>query len=174
MKKKNQDSKSWQTLKEVLNYVARYKVLLILSLVTAAVSVVLQLYIPILFGQMIDGIIGKGHVKFALIAHIAVRVGVAVLIASAATWIMNLVNNKLSYGVVRDIRARAIRQIQDLTLSYLDSHPSGDIVSRVITDVDQLSDGLLLGLTQLFSGIVMIAALDKEQKKVEKEREVEK
>ena len=157
MKKKNQDSKSWQTLKEVLNYVARYKVLLILSLVTAAVSVVLQLYIPILFGRMIDGIIGKGHVKFALIAHIAVRVGVAVLIASAATWIMNLVNNKLSYGVVRDIRARAIRQIQDLPLSYLDSHPSGDIVSRVITDVDQLSDGLLLGLTQLFSGIVMIA-----------------
>ncbi len=156
MKKIKKNTQSTATLKEVLAYVLKYKGLLVISLVTAALSVVLQLYVPILFGKMIDGIVGKGHVQFALVAKIGIRVAVAVLIASAATWVMNLVNNRLAYWVVRDLRAQVIRKIQNLSLGYLDNHPSGDIVSRVITDVDQLSDGLLLGLTQLFSGIVMI------------------
>jgi ATP-binding cassette subfamily B multidrug efflux pump len=156
MKKMKMDQQSKKTLKEVLGYVFNYKGLLIISLVTAALSVVLQLYVPILFGRMIDGIAGRGRVQFTLIGKIGIRIAVAILIASAATWTMNLVNNRLSYWVVRDLRAQVIRKIQNLSLAYLDNHPSGDIVSRVITDVDQLSDGLLLGLTQLFSGIVMI------------------
>ncbi|MGN0193819.1 MAG: ABC transporter ATP-binding protein [Pseudoramibacter sp.] len=156
MKKIKMNSQSKKTLKEVLGYVLNYKGLLVLSLVTAALSVVLQLYVPILFGRMIDGIAGKGRVQFTLIGKIGIRIAAAIVIASVSTWIMNLVNNRLSYWVVRDIRAQVIRKIQNLSLAYLDNHPSGDIVSRVITDVDQLSDGLLLGLTQLFSGIVMI------------------
>lgn len=146
------------TLKKVLKFIGRYRFLLFLSMILAAASVILQLYIPILFGDAIDGIIGKGKVEFPVIASISLRILVLIILASLATWLMNLINNKLTYHTVRDIRAKAIRQIQHLPLSWLDQHSSGDIVQRIIADTDQLSDGLLLGFNQLFSGIVMIIA----------------
>lgn len=145
-------------LKKVLKFIGRYRFLLVLSMILAAVSVILQLYIPILFGDAIDGIIGKGKVEFNVIASISVRILILLVLASLATWLMNLINNKLTYHTVRDIRAKAIRQIQHLPLAWLDQHSSGDIVQRIIADTDQLSDGLLLGFNQLFSGIVMIIA----------------
>lgn len=147
---------STKTLKKVMKFIGRYKALLILSIVLAALSVVLQLYIPILFGNAIDGIIAKGKVDFGIIGYYLLRILILVLIAGIATFIMNMINNRLTYRVVQDIRSKAIRKIQVLPLSYLDRKETGDIVSRVIADVDQVSDGLLLGLTQLFSGIVTI------------------
>ena len=144
------------TLKKVLNIIGRYKIMLVLSIVMAALSVVLQLYIPILFGDAIDGIVSSGHVDFELIGTFLSKTLVLIVIAGLASWIMSFINNKLAYRVVRDIRAKAIRRIQRLPLSFIDSHSTGDIVGRVITDTDQLSDGLLLGFTQLFSGVVTI------------------
>ncbi|WP_347475648.1 ABC transporter ATP-binding protein [Clostridium sp. SY8519] len=145
-------------LKKVLAVIGRYKALLAASIVMAAVSVIIQLYIPNLYGDAIDGIVAKHRVDFSLVAWYGLRIAVLMVLAALATWIMNIINNRLTFRTVRDIRARAIRQIQDLPLSYLDSHSSGDIVQRVIADIDQLSDGLLLGFTQLFSGIVTIIA----------------
>lgn len=145
-----------ETLRKVLRYIGNYRFLLALSIVTAAISVVLTLYAPILFGNAIDLIIGPGEVDFSGIGGILLKILVIVLITSGVTWTMNLINNHLTYHVVEDIRAKAIRKIQQLPLSYLDSHSIGDLVGRVIADVDQLSDGLLLGFTQLFSGVVTI------------------
>ncbi|MDO4614488.1 MAG: ABC transporter ATP-binding protein [Lachnospiraceae bacterium] len=139
-----------------MRFIGRYRILLIASVLLAAVTVVLQLYVPILFGDAIDGIIAKGAVDFDLVSFYLSRIFLIIILSSAAQWVMNLINNRMTYRVVRDIRARAIRQIQVAPLSYLDSHSSGDIVSRVIADVDQLSDGLLLGFSQLFSGVVTI------------------
>ena len=147
---------SFKTLKKVLKFIGRYKILLALSIILAGVTVVLQLYIPILFGDAIDGIIKKGHVDFEVVGKYLSRTLVLIIITSAATWIMNAINNRLAFRVVRDIRAKAIRQIERLPLSFIDSHSTGDIVGRIITDTDQLSDGLLLGFTQLFSGIITI------------------
>lgn len=141
---------SMKTLKKVMTFIGRYKALLVLSIVLAALSVVLQLYIPILFGNAIDGIIAKGKVDFGIIGYYLIRILIMVLIAGIATFVMNLINNRLTYRVVQDIRSKAIRKIQVLPLSYLDTKETGDIVSCVIADVDQVSDGLLLGLTQLF------------------------
>ncbi|MCI1654437.1 MAG: ABC transporter ATP-binding protein/permease [Lachnospiraceae bacterium] len=151
-------SSSMAVLKKVLAVIGRYKALLAASIVMAAVSVIIQLYIPNLYGDAIDGIVAKHRVDFSLVAWYGLRIAVLMVLAALATWIMNIINNRLTFRTVRDIRARAIRQIQDLPLSYLDSHSSGDIVQRVIADIDQLSDGLLLGFTQLFSGIVTIIA----------------
>lgn len=153
---KGDQESSLQTLKKVLNFIGHYKILLVLSLILAALSVVLQLYVPILFGDAIDAIIGKGKVKFRVVAAYSVRILIMIAAASIATWFMNLINNRLTYRVVRDIRAKAIRQIQVLPLKWLDAHSTGDIVGRVIADADQLSDGLLLGFTQLFSGLITI------------------
>lgn len=147
---------SWETLKKVIKFIGHYRILLVLSVILAALTVVLQLYVPILFGDAIDGLIGKGRVDFGLIARYSVRILIMIAISSIATWVMNLINNRLTYRVVRDIRSRAIRQIQNLPLSWLDAHSTGDIVGRMIADADQLSDGLLLGFQQLFSGIVTI------------------
>lgn len=149
---------SMDTFKKVLHYIGHYRILLLLSMVLAAVSVITQLYAPILFGDGIDGIIAAGKVDFGIVGHYMSRILVLILISAASTWVMNVINNRLTYKVVQDIRSRAIRQIQVLPLSYLDGHSTGDIVSRVIADVDQFSDGLLLGFTQLFSGVVMIIA----------------
>lgn len=149
---------SVDTFKKVLKYIGRYRFLLLLSIILAAVSVILQLYVPILFGDGIDGIIAAKKVDFGIVGYYMSRILVLVLISAAATWLMNVINNRLTYKVVQDIRSRAIRQIQVLPLSYLDGHSTGDIVSRVIADVDQFSDGLLLGFTQLFSGVIMIIA----------------
>ena len=155
-KKKTFDASSMTTLRKVLRFIGRYRVLLAASFVLAAVTVVLQLYIPILFGDAIDGIVGAGKVRFGWISASLVKIGILLAAASLASWGMNLINNRLAYRTVQDIRGRAIRQIQVLPLAYLDSHSTGDIVQRVIADTDQLSDGLLLGFQQLFSGVITI------------------
>lgn len=147
---------SFTTLKKVLKIIGSYKILLILSIILAAVTVVLQLYIPILFGDAIDGIVSVGKVDFDMVSGFLSKTLALIIITSVATWIMNVINNRLAYRVVMDIRAKAIRQIERLPLSFLDSHSTGDIVGRVIADTDQLSDGLLLGFTQLFSGVITI------------------
>lgn len=145
-------------LRKVMRVIGGYKFLLILSTILAAVSAVLQLYVPILFGQAIDGIVAAHRVKFDLVSHYLGQILLLVLLVAGATWLMNLINNQMTFRIIRDIRSKAIRQIQLLPVGYLDSHSNGDIVSRVITDTDQLSDGLLLGFTQLFSGVVTIIA----------------
>ncbi len=153
---KEKNDSSWETLKKVWQIIDAYRLLLVGSLVLAGASVALQLYVPILFGRAIDGIAGPGKVDFALVKGYTFQILVLVVLSSLATWAMNLINNKLAFNTVRDIRSRAIRQIQQLPLSFLDSHSTGDLVQRVIADVDQISDGLLLGFTQLFSGLVTI------------------
>ncbi|MFK3587424.1 ABC transporter ATP-binding protein/permease [Lactobacillus sp. 23-2] len=149
---------SWQAMKRVLRLLSSYRILLFLSIILAGISVLLQLYVPVLFGDAIDQIIAQGRVDFAAITRLLARILILVLLSSAATWVMGIINNKLAYWTVQDIRQKAIRKIQQLPLAYLDQHSSGDIVSRIIADVDQISDGLLLGFSQLFTGIVTIAA----------------
>ena len=149
---------SLDTLKKVLKAIGRYKYLLIVSMILAAVSVILQLYVPVLFGDAIDGIIAAGNVDFIYITGYLWKIGVLVGAASISSYVMNRINNRMTYAVVRDIRSKAIRHVQVLPLSYLDAHSSGDIVSRIIADADQLSDGLLLGFTQLFTGVITIIA----------------
>ena len=155
-KKQTTHSGSMETLWKVLRFIGRYRFLLILSIVLASVSVILQLYVPVLFGNAIDQIIAEHKVDFSGMWYYLSRILVMIVISSAATWIMNIINNRMTYRTVQDIRAKAIRHIQVLPLSYLDSHSTGDIISRIIADTDILSDGLLLGFTQLFSGIVTI------------------
>ncbi|MBQ5960292.1 MAG: ABC transporter ATP-binding protein [Firmicutes bacterium] len=154
MKKEN--SAGSVILRKVLKVIGNYKLLLAASIVLAAVSVVIQLYVPILFGDAIDRIIDTGRVDFNGVAYYLSRILILILISGIASWIMNLINNRMAYKVVEEIRSKAIRHIQVLPLSYLDRHSTGDIVSRVIADADQLSDGLLLGFTQLFSGVITI------------------
>ena len=144
------------TLKKVLRYIRKYAFFLICSLVLAAVTVALTLYVPILTGQAIDSIVRPGDVDFANVASILRKIGTAVLVTMAAQWVMNVCNNKITYCVVRDIRDEAFKKIQELPLSYIDSHSYGEIVSRVIADVDQFADGLLMGFTQLFTGVITI------------------
>lgn len=147
---------SKETLRKVLRYIDKYKYFLILSMILAVVSVALTLYAPILVGQAIDCIIDIGNVDFAAIRDILVKLAVIIAATALAQWLMNVCNNKITYNVSRDMRQKAFEKIEVLPCSYLDSHQSGDIVSRVISDVDQLSDGLLMGFTQFFSGIVTI------------------
>ena len=130
--------------------------LLILSVLMAGVTVVLQLYVPILFGDAIDNIVAAGKVDFAMVGFYLKRVVILAVLSGVTGWVMSVINNRMTYRVVQDIRAQSIRHIQHLPLSYLDKHSSGDIVSRIIADADILSDGLLLGFSQLFSGIVTI------------------
>ena len=145
-----------KTLKKVLHYIKDYRWLLIGSILFAAVVCVLTLWLPILQGQAIDKIVSKGNVDFKGLVHILMIIVVTVLITALAQWLQNLVNNKVAYHVVRDLRNATFKKIEQLPLSYLDAHPSGDLVSRVIADADQFSDGLLMGFTQLFSGVLMI------------------
>lgn len=145
-----------ETLKKVIRYIRKYGFFLICSLILAAVTVALTLYVPILTGDAIDQIIGPGDVDFAQIRAILWKIGIAVLVTMAAQWIMNVCNNKITYCVVRDIRDEAFQKIQSLPLSYIDSHSYGEVVSRVIADVDQFADGLLMGFTQLFTGVITI------------------
>lgn len=144
------------TLKKVIHYIDRYKYYLIFSMLLALVSVALTLYAPILVGDAIDCIIGTGNVDFPKITAILIKLGVIIGITAVLQWIMNVCNNKIAYNVSRDLRQRAFEKIETLPCSYLDSHSNGDIVSRVINDVDQLSDGLLMGFTQFFTGVVTI------------------
>lgn len=142
---------------KILKYIKKYGILLFISIVLAAATVALTLYVPILIGNAIDNIIGPNDVNFEQIAHILVRIGVVVGITALFQWLMNIINNSITYQVVSDIRKKAFRKIEILPLSYIDSKPHGEIVSRVISDVDQFADGLLMGFTQLFIGVVTIA-----------------
>lgn len=156
MKKKLNLSKD--TLRQLMRYLSGHRLLLILSLLFALSSVLLQLYVPILFGDAIDNLVGKGNVNSASLGVYLIKTLVCVGTSALFVYLMNLINNRITYTVVKDIRNDLIEHIQKLPLSYLDSHTSGDIVSRVITDTDVLSDGLLLGFTQLFSGVITILA----------------
>ncbi len=156
MKKKLNLSKD--TLRQLMRYLSGQRLLLILSLLFALSSVLLQLYVPILFGDAIDNLVGKGNVNSASLGVYLIKILVCVGTSALFVYLMNLINNRITYTVVKDIRNDLIEHIQKLPLSYLDSHTSGDIVSRVITDTDVLSDGLLLGFTQLFSGVITILA----------------
>ena len=143
-------------IKAVLSYIGNYKILLFVSLVMAMATVVLTLYLPILFGDAIDLIVGGGLTRLDRIFSIIVEAGVVAGITALLQWVMTTINYRISYNVVRDIRNDALRRIERLPLSFLDAHPTGDIVSRVIADADQFSDGLLLGFTQIFTGIATI------------------
>ena len=144
------------TLNRVLHKIRPYSVFVVCSLLVAAVSVAAQLYIPILCGDAIDKMLGKGNVDLAGVLHIAVSILVVAAVAALAQWLLSVCNNRITFSVSRDLRNEALRKIQTLPLSYLDSHPSGDIVSRMVADVDTFADGLLMGFTQLFSGILTI------------------
>ena len=152
--KKNTAQKG--TLKKVLKYVKRHGFFMVLSILFAAITVALTLYTPILIGDAIDLIVGKGQVDFAGIAAILIKTGIIIGITALIQWLMNTINNRITYHVVRDIRNEAFRKIEILPLSYIDAHPYGDIVNRVIADADQFADGLLMGFTQLLTGIVTI------------------
>ncbi len=143
-------------LKKVLRHIGKYKIFLFFSIVLAAVSVILALYIPILTGQAVDCIIGPGAVDFDGILDILKKMAVIIVLTAVVQWVMNTCNNKIAYQVVRDVRDEAFHKLQILPLKYIDGHSHGDIVSRVIADVDQFSDGLLMGFTQLFTGVVTI------------------
>ncbi len=145
-----------KTLATVLRYLRRYRVHILLSILLAAVSVGLTLYIPIVIGDAIDHIIEQGKVNFEAILPLLLRVALCAGIIALSQWLMSMLNNKITFEVVRDTRSAAFRRIQRLPLSYLDTKPTGEIVSRVIADVDQFADGLLLGFTQLFTGVLTI------------------
>lgn len=147
--------KNASTLKKVLRYIRRYTFWLILSILLAAATVAGTLYIPIIAGDAIDCIV-EGGVNFAKIFPLLIQAGIVAGATAFLQWLMNVINNKITFQVVRDLRSAAFRRIEELPLSYLDAHPSGDIVSRVIADADQFADGLLMGFTQLFTGIVTI------------------
>ena len=144
------------TLRRVLHKIKPYSLFVVCSLVVAAVSVAAQLYIPILCGNAIDFMLGKGSVNLSAVLNIVVEIIVVAVAAAFAQWLLSVCNNRITFSVSRDLRNEAMRKIQTLPLSYLDSHPSGDIVSRMVADVDTFADGLLMGFTQLFSGVLTI------------------
>lgn len=154
MGKKSGKQKS--TLKKVLHYIGAYRFWMLTSIILAAVTVALTLYIPILVGRAIDHIVDKGLVDFENVLRILIQIGIVAVITAVLQWFMNTINNKVTYQVVRDVRNQAFDRIQVLPLKYLDAHSYGEIVSRVISDVDQFADGLLMGFTQLFTGVVTI------------------
>lgn len=143
-------------LKEVLKYIKKYMFYVALSVIFAAATVAMTLYVPILTGDAIDLIVGKGNVDFSAVYAIVKKIIIVVGLTALSQWIMNICNNKITYGVIRDIRKDAFEKLEILPLKYIDSHSHGDIVSRVITDVDTFADGLLMGFTQLFTGVITI------------------
>ena len=149
-------SKQMETLRQVLSYIRRYWLLLGLTLVLAAMTVILTLYIPILIGNAVDLIVGKGTVDFDGVFAILKKIGIAIAVTAAAQWMMSTCNNHIAYHVIKDIREDAFHKLEQLPLKYLDAHAYGDIVSRVIADVDTFADGLLMGFTQLFTGALTI------------------
>ena len=144
------------TMRRVLRYIRPYLPMLALSLVLALITVALTLYVPILVGRAVDCLLGVGAVDFDTLRTVLLTIGVCVLLTAAAQWVMNVINNRITYLTVQDIRRDAFAHIQSLPLSYLDAHPSGDTVSRMISDADTFADGLLIGFTQLFTGLVTI------------------
>lgn len=155
-KKTMSRSDQWTTIKKVLHYIRRYSLLVLISLILAAVTVVTTLYLPILTGDAVDLMLGKGNVDFRALLRLVRLMVFVIAVTGIAQWVMNICNNHITYHVVRDIRRDVMDRLQVLPLSYLDSHPSGDIVSRTIADVDQFADGLLMGFTQAFTGIMTI------------------
>ncbi len=147
---------SSESLRRVLRHLKPYTGWIALALLCAAGNVAATLYIPILVGDAVDAIVGPGQVVFTAVASIGLEIGVLALLGASAQWVMNVVNNRIVFCVTRDTRAEAFAHLQKLPLSYLDSHPSGDIISRMIADVDQFADGLLMGFTQLFTGVLTI------------------
>lgn len=143
-------------LSKVLKYIGRYKYLVFVSIACATASALLTLYVPILIGKAIDFIVGKGNVNFDSMTAILIKICIIVLITAVLQWVMNVLNNRITFNVVRDMRNKAFRKIQVLPFGYLDTHPSGVTVSKVIADADMLADGLLMGFTQLFTGVVTI------------------
>lgn len=154
--KKPMNDKQKATLGKVLHYIRRYWVILGLSIVLAAVTVAGTLYIPILTGRAVDFIVGKGAVDFAGVFHVLELIGAIIIVTAAAQWVMNACNNKITYNVIRDIRKEAFERLEHLPLKYIDSHSYGEVVSRMIADIDQFADGLLMGFTQFFTGILTI------------------
>lgn len=145
------------TLKKVLKYAAKYRFLIVVSMILAVVTALLSLYVPILAGRAIDHVIGKGNVDFEGVIKILTNMVICVAVISVCQWFMNKANNKITFSVVRDVRTEAFDKLQKLPFEYIDSKQTGDIVSRIISDVDLFSDGLLMGFTQLFTGVVTIA-----------------
>ena len=155
-KPKMSRDKSIETLKRVLNYIAAYRWAVCLSLLLALVTVAFTLYIPILTGKAVDEIISQGNVDFAALINIIKKIIMAMAATAISQWLMNHINNIITYRVVKDIRTKAFGHLEVLPLSYIDSHPSGDIISRIIADIDQFSEGLLMGFTQFFTGVMTI------------------
>ena len=153
-KKKSASQKG--TVVKVLKRIKKYWLYLAISIVMAAVTVASTLYVPILVGRVVDNIIGPQNVLFDNILTILTQMGIVIVITAVSQWVMNICNNKITYHVTRDIRDEAIEKIEKLPLSYIDAHSYGEIVSRVIADVDQFADGLLMGFTQFFSGVLTI------------------
>lgn len=153
---KKMEAGQTQTLKKVLHYMKPYRFFLLLSVILAAITVASTLYLPLLIGKAVDCIVGKGNVNFDGLITVLIKMAVMIGITALAQWIMNVCNNKLTYQIVRDIRNEAFEKIEVLPLKYIDGHANGEIVSRVIADVDQFADGLLMGFTQLFTGVITI------------------
>ena len=153
---KKMEAGQTQTLKKVLHYMKPYRFFLLLSVILAAITVASTLYLPLLIGKAVDCIVGKGNVNFDGLIAVLIKMAVMIGITALAQWIMNVCNNKLTYQIVRDIRNEAFEKIEVLPLKYIDEHAHGEIVSRVIADVDQFADGLLMGFTQLFTGVITI------------------
>lgn len=143
-------------LKKVFSYVGKYKFVLLLSMLLAVVSVAGTLYVPVLIGNVIDYIVGQGLVDFDRMFPVLIQICIIIAVVALSQWLMNVCNNKITFNVVRDMRDRAFSKIEKLPVSYIDSHPTGDVVSRVIADVDQFADGLLMGFTQFFTGVITI------------------
>ena len=157
MKNGNKNVNQKETLMKVFKYIKPYSLLMVLTIIMAAVSVALTLYLPILTGNAVDMLIGQFSAKsWAGLINILIKMVIVILLTSLTQWIMNICNNKIVYNIIQDIRKKAFRRLQELPLKYLDAHSHGDIVSRVVADVDQFADGLLIGFTQLFTGIVTI------------------
>lgn len=152
--KKNE--KQSETLKKVFRYLGKYRIYLVFTILLAALTVALTLYVPKLTGAAVDDIVGPGQVNFSGVIQILVKIGVSIAITAFAQWLMNICNNKMTYQIVQDVRNEAFKKIEILPLKYIDGHPYGEIVSRVIADVDQFADGLLMGFTQLFTGVATI------------------
>ncbi len=156
MKKRTAATDRRKTLVEILGYLRRYHLLILFSALLALVGVAISIYIPIRIGNAIDLIVGKGEVALEKILYILIEIAAFILLSALATFTMTKINNRITYGVIKDMRAEAFAKLQSLPISYIDSHPHGDLVSRIISDVDQFADGLLLGFTQLFTGVLTI------------------
>lgn len=156
MKKQVKSKQQTKTMKKVLKYIEKYKIFLVLSLIFAVATVVSTLYVPVVTGQVVDHILAPGQVDFPVIFQLLVRIGIITGLTALAQWLMNVCNNKITYEVIQDIRREAFAKIEILPLKFIDGHSHGELVSRVIADVDQFADGLLMGFSQLFTGVVTI------------------